>query len=44
MTRFKPAYKEINYVSKYNYAVVNDNVEDAVKKIEAILLAEKCVE
>ncbi len=42
MTRFKSAYKEINYVSKYNYAVVNDNVEDAVKKIEAILLAEKC--
>lgn len=24
MTRFKNAYKEINYVSKYNYAVVND--------------------
>ena len=26
MTRFKSAYKEINYVSKYNYAVVNDTV------------------
>ncbi|MGL4739814.1 MAG: guanylate kinase [Sarcina sp.] len=42
MTRFKSAYKEINYVSKYNYAVVNDTVEMAVSKIEAILLAEKC--
>jgi len=42
MTRFKSAYQEINYVSKYNYAVVNDQVEEAVKKIEAILTAEKC--
>lgn len=42
MTRFKSAYKEINYVSKYNYAVVNDTVEKAVEKIEGILLAEKC--
>jgi guanylate kinase len=42
MTRFKSAYKEINYVSKYNYAVVNDTVEEAVKKIESILTAEKC--
>ncbi|WP_125153794.1 guanylate kinase [Clostridium rectalis] len=42
MTRFKSAYKEINYLSKYNYAVVNDKVDEAVKKIEAIILAEKC--
>nr|WP_207707413.1 guanylate kinase [Clostridium tarantellae] len=42
MTRFKSAYQEINYVSKYNYAVVNDNVEDAVNKIESVLIAEKC--
>ena len=42
MTRFKSAYQEINYVSKYNYAVVNDKVEEAVAKIEAILIAEKC--
>ncbi|MBU5482721.1 guanylate kinase [Clostridium sp. MSJ-11] len=42
MTRFKCAYKEINYLSKYNYAVVNDEVEDAVNKIESIILAEKC--
>lgn len=42
MTRFKSAYKEINYVSKYSYAVVNDEVEDAVKKIEGIVVAERC--
>lgn len=42
MTRFKTAYKEINYVSKYNYAVVNDKVADAAKKIECILAAERC--
>jgi guanylate kinase len=42
VTRFKSAYQEINYVSKYNYAVVNDTVEEAVKKIESIITAEKC--
>lgn len=42
MTRFKSAYKEINYVSKYNYAVVNDTVSEAVRKIECIIAAEKC--
>lgn len=42
MTRFKSAYQEINYVSKYNYAVINDTVDEAVAKIEGILLAEKC--
>jgi guanylate kinase len=42
MTRFKSAYKEINYVSKYNYAVVNDTVEEAVKKIQCIMVAERC--
>ncbi|ERI92850.1 guanylate kinase [Clostridiales bacterium oral taxon 876 str. F0540] len=42
MTRFKSAYKEINYVSKYSYAVVNDTVSDAVEKIESIVIAERC--
>jgi guanylate kinase len=40
--RFKSAYQEVNYISKYNYAVVNDTVENAVEKIKAILTAEKC--
>jgi guanylate kinase len=42
MRRFKSAYKEVNYVSKYNYAVMNDEVSEAVKKIESIIIAEKC--
>ncbi|SFC72309.1 guanylate kinase [Clostridium uliginosum] len=42
MKRFKSAYKEINFVSKYNYAVVNDKVDVAVEKLEAIISAEKC--
>ena len=42
MRRFNSAYQEINYISKYNYAVVNDTVENAVNKIENILAAEKC--
>ena len=42
MKRFKSAYKEINFISRYNYAVVNDEVETAVEKLEAIIAAEKC--
>ena len=42
LNRFKTAYKEINEAKKYNYVVINDNVNKAVKRIEAILLAEKC--
>ena len=40
--RFKVAYNEINEVNKYNYVVVNDNLEEAIKKVEAILISEKC--
>lgn len=42
LDRFKSAYNELNEVTKYNYVVVNDVVDEAVKKIEAIILAEKC--
>jgi len=42
LSRFKTAYKEINEVTKYNYVVVNDEVENAVDKVSSILLAEKC--
>ena len=42
LERFKTAYKEINRVTDYNYVVTNDEVSEAVKKINAILLAEKC--
>ena len=42
LKRFHAAYQEINEVSKYNYVVVNDKLEDAVNKVESILNAEKC--
>lgn len=41
-TRLESAYDEISFASKYDYAVVNDTVEEAVKKIESIIIAEKC--
>ncbi|WP_069650205.1 guanylate kinase [Caloranaerobacter ferrireducens] len=41
-TRFNSAYKEIAYVNEYEYAVVNDEVDNAVSKIEFIIEAEKC--
>ena len=40
--RFLTAYQEINEVTKYNYVVVNDDLEEAVEKVKAIMLAEKC--
>ena len=40
--RFHEAYKEINEVTKYNYVVVNDELNDTVNTIEAIIKAEKC--
>ena len=40
--RFKAAYHEMNQVTKYNYVVVNDELEDTVNTIEAIIKAEKC--
>lgn len=42
LSRFKKAYQEINEINKYNYVVVNDNLMDAVNKVEAILIAENC--
>ena len=40
--RFEKAYREINEINKYNYVVVNDVLEDAVLKVESILISEKC--
>ena len=42
LDRFTTAYKEINEVTKYNYVVVNDEVENAVNKVNAVLLSERC--
>ncbi|EOD01309.1 guanylate kinase [Caldisalinibacter kiritimatiensis] len=40
--RFSSAFNELNFASKYDYVVVNDEVNKAVKRIEAIVMAEKC--
>lgn len=40
--RFNIAYQEMNEVTKYNYVVVNDKIENAVDKMESIIKAEKC--
>lgn len=40
--RFKTAYKEINEVSKYNYVIVNDDIETSLDKMNAIITCEKC--
>lgn len=42
LSRFKTAYQEINNVTRYNYVVTNDDVENAVAKMSAILVSEKC--
>ena len=30
--RFESAFEEINYISRYNYAVINNTVEEALSK------------
>lgn len=42
LKRFRRAYQEINEVTKYNYVVTNDDLEDATNKVNAILLSERC--
>lgn len=42
LARFKAAYKEINEITKYNYVVINDDLDSAVNKVNSILLSEKC--
>ncbi len=39
--RFRKAYQEINEVTKYNYVVINDQLDKAVYKVNAILTAER---
>lgn len=40
--RFNIAYQEMNEVTKYNYVVVNDELKEAISKVESIIKAEKC--
>mgnify|MGYP002514241247 CR=1 FL=1 len=40
--RLKIAIEECSHAHEYKYTVVNDTVEEAVRQVEAILLAESC--
>ncbi len=40
--RLRIAKKEISFSRKYDYIIVNDKVEDAVRKLKAIIIAERC--
>ena len=40
--RLSEAYAELEYMSEYNYSVVNDDLYEAVAAIEAIVKAEHC--
>ncbi|HZJ57757.1 MAG TPA: guanylate kinase [Clostridia bacterium] len=42
LRRFKSSYRELNFITRYNYLVINDTVEEAAMKIESIVTAEKC--
>lgn len=42
LERFKIAYQEMNEVTKYNYVVVNNEIDVAADKILSIIKAEKC--
>lgn len=39
--RFESAYNELKFVKEYDYAVINDDVSNAVEVIEFIIAAEK---
>ena len=39
--RLKIVKKELSYVNKYDYSVVNDSVNNAIRKLKAIITAEK---
>ena len=41
--RLERAKAEFKFIEKYNYVLVNDTVENAVSRLDAIVNAEKCV-
>jgi len=41
INRFKIAYNELNEVNKYNYVVVNDDIEECVNKVNSIIISNK---
>ncbi|WP_408955972.1 guanylate kinase [Natroniella sp. ANB-PHB2] len=41
-TRLENANQELKQIKEYDYLIINDRVKNAVKKLKAIILAEKC--
>lgn len=39
--RFASAYQEIDFIKKYDYYIINDDLENAVTTLESIIRAEK---
>lgn len=39
--RFKTAYKEINEYNKYNYVIVNNDINESLEKMNSIITSEK---
>ena len=40
-TRYRNAFRELDFVGEYDYFVINDAIDNAVKDIETIIAAEK---
>ena len=40
--RLAACEQEMQQMSQYDYVVVNDQVEKALEKVEAIIIAERC--
>jgi guanylate kinase len=40
--RMRTARRELDSVQEFDYVIVNDNFDDAMRRVEAILLAERC--
>ena len=41
--RLKNAKKEIKFLKKYDFLVINDKLKDAVEKIKSIIISERCI-
>lgn len=42
ISRLNRSKEELKFVEKYNYILINDTVDKAVKRLESIVVAEKC--
>jgi guanylate kinase len=42
LMRFRAAYEELGYLDEYHYLVLNEDLDNAVQRIKAIIHAEKC--